>query len=573
MKFEDRWYQKESVEALMNDVFISISLGNTIHPVAVIPTGAGKSVILCKLIDKYLTECPQKDVLIISHVSEILEQNHERISSYLGDDFLGLYSASLDIKEKKKITVAGIQSIYKKPELFTNVGLVIIDECHLINSKDEGMYRTFLDKLDAVYLGLTATPFRTGQGYIYKDYSHVKEKKIKTLFNKLSYDLSSYENYNRLIDEGYLVELIPAPTDFEMDVSDIHKVAGEFVADELSLKFDREEITNRICENIIKYAKEKYKKWLIFAIDIQHAKNIKEILISKGISCEDVHSTMEKEKAHILSDFRAGKIRALVNVNMLTTGLDIPEIDLIAHLRPTASPIYHVQTNGRGSRPAPNKTHCLVLDFAGNTKRHGPINDVFVIEPDNKKKKKNNLPLAKECENCESLNSLRAKECIACGEEFLIKHGLNQDIEQTNLIKKQILEKWCDVQNISYSVHSKPGSPSSMRVMYNCGFNSYSEWVMINHSGYPKAKAIKWVRNRWKGEGDPPENLADLMANKKFLKKPIRILVNLSGKYAEIKDFDFSHYQKEFPVEIPIFDFDKKENVTASEYFDDDIPF
>lgn len=562
-KFEKRWYQEECVDALSNDI-LNQPEGKKIHPIAVIPTGAGKSVILTKVIDRYLTERPHKDVLVVSHVSEILEQNYSRIEDYFGDDFLGLYSAGLDSREIKKITVAGIQSIYRKWEQFQNVGLIIVDECHMINSSDQGMYRSFLSKIDAVCCGLTATPFRTGQGYIYKDYSHIKGKKIRNIFNKLSYDLSSYENYNRLIDEGYLVNIIPAPTDYVMDTTGISVVGGDFATDELSARFDREEITELICDKVIKYAGKKYKKWLIFAIDINHANHVVEVLRRKGVSCESVHSDMDADKKTVLDDFRSGKLTALVNVNMLTTGLDIPAIDMIVHLRASKSPIYYVQSNGRGGRPCKEtgKTHCLSLDFAGNIAYHGPINDVNIVEPTSKRVTGNPPPRYKVCDNCGTGNALRAKECIACGDEFEINHNLLGDIDPTStLIKRNVLEKWCNVDDVSYTVHSKRGSPSCLRVMYKCGpLNTFSDWVHIEHSGYARARAIKWVKNRWMGSGAYPDNLGDIMKNKDKLKKPGRILVNLDGKYAEIKDYDFSFSPPE-------------RNQAPDIDFEDDIPF
>ena len=106
----------------------------------------------------------KENILVLSHVKEILEQNFNTLA---GLDDIGLYSAGLEVKHIGRVTVAGIQSIWRKPEIFSEVDVVLIDECHMV--ADVGMYRSFLDDLNVPYLGLTATPMRLKQGYIYKN--------------------------------------------------------------------------------------------------------------------------------------------------------------------------------------------------------------------------------------------------------------------------------------------------------------------------------------------------------------------------------------------------------------------
>lgn len=585
MKFEDRWYQEEAVEAGFNDIHAGL------NPIIVAPTGSGKSAIICKIIDKIISKDPAWDIIVLSHVDDILSQNYERLVAYFTEYFVGLYSAGLKSREVKKITVCGIQSVYNKPELFqqNRKYVVIIDECHMINMNDEGMYRAFLKTIGAQYLGLTATPFRTGQGYLYKNYPG-----FTPIFNKLSYDISSYENYNRLVDEEYLVKLVPPPVNYQMDASDIKEVGGDYKVNELGEKFDRDEITEIIVKDIIKYARKKYKKWLIFAIDKAHCFNIVCCLQKHGIPVCMIYSGMEGSKKEVIKQFREGKFKALVNVNMATTGLDIPEIDLVALLRPTKSPIYHVQTQGRGARPAPwiDKDHCLVLDYAGNISRLGTIDDVKGFEPGDKKKAGEGK-MSKSCPNCKSENSLRARFCCACGEEFVLSHKLEAEAFTAGEVGgktydadgKEKLEKWCKVKNVRYSIHNKVGSPSSLRVQYQVGMNQYSEWVLIEHHGFHGAKARKWVKNRW----DPayqipaPTKLDDLYKNSRLLKAPEMILVNLEGKYPEIKDYKFAdttvslNLKTESKIISASKDVMREKMLSAfnddSPDFEDDVPF
>ena len=173
---ELRWYQEEAVNELIKT--------NCAHPVVVAPTGSGKTLILCGFIDKCLTKNPKHNVLVLSHVEDILRQDFKAIEKYFGEDSCGLYSAGLSSRTIKKLTVAGIQSVYRKPEYFSQFTIIIIDECHLINHKREGMYRKFLESFDnAQYIGLTATPWRLSHGRICDG--------EEALFTDIIYDLSS----------------------------------------------------------------------------------------------------------------------------------------------------------------------------------------------------------------------------------------------------------------------------------------------------------------------------------------------------------------------------------------------
>jgi len=344
---EARWYQTESDDALMADVQIE-----DCHPIIVAPTGSGKSFMICNFIASYLTKNPTAKILVLSHIQEILEQDFDALNEFFYGIEVGLYSSGLDSRIIKKITVAGIQSVWRRPELFKGVTVVIVDECHLVTIKQNGMYRKFLSHIDANYVGFTATHFRLGHGYIHKGPNN--------LFNKISYDMSKPEIFNRLVDEGYLTKLITKATLMKMNTEDIKIRARDFAIDELSKRFDRDAVRDEAVEEIIEFGYN-YKRWLTFAIDIEHAEHINSALCKGGIHSAVVHSKMHKSKRkEIIQSYRDGEYRSIVNVDILTMGLNVPDIDLISMLRPTHSPVIHVQAIGRGLRPFPTKTHCLV---------------------------------------------------------------------------------------------------------------------------------------------------------------------------------------------------------------------
>lgn len=525
-EMQDRWYQKECADALFDFVMSHIE-AKELHPVAVIPTAGGKTHIACLFIDLILSVMPDANILISSHDSRIIEQDANAINNYFGFE-PGIYSADLGIKTIRKITVASIQSIYKKAHLFKDFNICIIDEAHMIPVKGNGMYRSFLQAIDAIYVGLTGSPYRLGHGYIHEGEG--------ALFTDVVYNLCDLEKFNRLVDEGYLAKLYSKRTDYTMDTDGIPMSMGDFNEQKLSFAFNREGITRKIVKEICYYGKH-YKHWAVYCIDIEHAEQTAKFIREKGISVVCVHSKNPDSKQQI-KDYKAGKYQCIVNVDMLTTGFDYPEIDLIAVLRPTKSPVIYVQINGRGLRPFWDKDHCLILDFAGNSSRLGPINDVRIAQ---KGKGKVGQAIIKECPECQLQWHPTVKVC-ACGYEFPFKVGLEAKAGQAEIVakKKEDGKIWAEVKDITYSIHQRPGKIPCVCVTYNCGLQSFKDWVHLDHHGYAQHKARHWVRMRWTGTNESiPLTTADLYKRREYLKKPFAIYVDTSEKFPTILDSRF----------------------------------
>ena len=355
---------------------------------------------------------------------------------------------------------------------------------------------------------------------------------VRVVFDDVVIDYCTREKFNQLVDEGYLSKLTTKRTELEMDTSGINLVGGDFNEKQLSDRFDREVVTNAAIKEIIA-AGVKRKKWLIFAIDIDHAEHIAEILIRNGIPTAPVHSKMEMDRDSTLEKFKNDRYKCVVNVNILTTGFDAPDIDLIAMLRPTSSPVLHVQTLGRGSRISDNKTDCLVLDFAGNTARLGPINDVLVLKV--KKGEGGGEPITKTCPDCDSILPPALKICPDCGHKFKFEHHLS-----ANAANVQIMDDgkahWLPVTGVSYEPNIKIGSPGSIKVIYDCCGRKVNEYVCIMHKGFAKHKADHWVKFRG---GEPCNSIEEFIEQAESLNKPKEILVQKKQKYYIINNSKF----------------------------------
>ena len=522
--YEYREFQAEASEALLNDVEAGYD------PLLAIPTGGGKTVIITRFIYLLLEKYPSLNVLILSHTESILKQDYETIKNIFMGIPIGLFCTGLNSRSIHKITLASVQTAYRVPFKFYDFDIVLVDECHMIPRKEESMYQKLFSgiKKGHTKIGLSATIFRRKTGYLHKGKG--------ALFNKVSYDLTSLANFNMLIKEGFLCKLISRATDYELNCEGLKVTAGDYNQKAMSQRFDRKEITDIAIQEVVKYG-ENYKSWLIFAIDIDHAEHIKEKLIELGISTESLHTQSDNDR-HVLAErFKYFDFRALVSVGMITTGFDAPNVDLIAMLRPTKSPVLHVQTAGRGTRPFPGKDHCLFLDFAGNTKRLGPINDVKVPDPKQKKKGKGEAPV-KICDRCRCYCHIAATHCIVCGYEFPIKQKLTTRAGAEAIIADSPYE-WIEVKDVFYSIHQKAGKPDSMRVQYTCGLTTVNEFVCLDHDGYAGHKARHWVKRRWNNGTEPPDNVRDLYDYSAFLDVPRKIKVKTNERYLSVYDLKF----------------------------------
>lgn len=566
---QPRSYQIEAAHSVPN--YFQTNSGN---PVIAMPTGTGKSVVIAMILQMVYHYWPSQRVMVLTHVKELIQQNYDKLITLWPAAPAGVYSAGLNRKESnRRITFAGIGSVAKKAALFGHIDLVFIDEAHLVSPNDETLYQLFLAALKEVnpnlrVIGFTATPWRLGTGRITED----------GIFTDVCFDITGMQAFNRLIAEGYLAPLIPRQTKMMLDIDGVHMRGGELIASELQHAVDKYEITQAALRETLELAHDR-RHWLIFASGVEHACNIADMLNDMGIPTVAIHSKMgDAQRDQAILDFKSGKYRAAVNNNVLTTGFDFPGIDCIVVLRPTASTVLWVQMLGRGTRPFEcaeyKKENCLVLDFAGNTRRLGPINDPVI--PRKKGAKAGGEAPVKLCGSCATYNHASVTHCCYCGAEFSFQVKLKQTAASDELLRGDApLVEVFKVDHITYSTHEKAGRPVMMKVTYYCGLRSFSEYVCIQHDGFAQRKARQWWRER--SSAPFPESTEAALVQTDTLTAATHLRIWVNKQYPEILShcFDGTAFGQQEAGAPPTTDTAARAAKVAPSYadMDDDIPF
>lgn len=537
--FESRWYQTEAEQSIF-DYFDSGGRGN---PVVAMPTGTGKSIVIANFLRRVYRYWPGQRIMMLTHVKELIEQNAKKVMQVWPTAPLGIYSAGLKRRDLMlPLTFGGVASIKNVIRQFGHIDLLLIDECHLLSPDDDTMYQFIIAELLAMnpwlkVIGFTATPYRMKQGLITDG----------GIFTDVCYNLTDYESFNRLVAEGFISPLIPKRTNIEIDTSNVGLVGGDFNRKALNAVSDKDEVTWAACKEMVELGYNR-ASWLTFANSVEHAEHIAAMLQSFGIVAAASHSKLPgKENDARVEAFKRGEIRALVNMGKYTTGFDHPPIDLISMLRATASPGLWVQMLGRGTRPFsgdgffPQKENCLVLDFAGNTRRLGPINDPVI--PRKPGMGGGDAPV-RICDNCGAYNHTKVRFCCNCGIEFNFNSKLVKTAATHELLKSDAPQvEYFSVSRVLYNLHEKRGqsgellSPPSIKVSYICGLHMFNEWICIEHGGMAGKKARDWWRQRMGTE--PPSSTYEALLSVNQSRVPSKIRVHVNKKYPEILGHEF----------------------------------
>jgi len=339
----------------------------------IMPTASGKSHVIAH------AATLASPVLILQPSQELLQQNYDKLALLVPNEDIGIYSASFNSKEIKKFTFATIQSVYKCPEKFTHIKLVIIDESHDMAPRAlSSMYTQFLKDIgQPKVLGFTATPYRLEIGYYRNAAGELEASTMLKLINRMRHKEHKTCFWKRIIykvdhkvleEEGYLSPLVY----LHEPLLPYEEIPVNVSRSDYNLEKYSDSIVGReaIIINTIGEAQNRFKGILVFCPTTTQAKHLSSVIVGSAVVLGD---TPKKERQKIIADFKSGKIKTIFNVGTLTKGFDKPDLDCAILLRPTRSPALYNQMIGRLTRIAPGKTHGTVIDLTGTCKQMGGV--------------------------------------------------------------------------------------------------------------------------------------------------------------------------------------------------------
>ena len=554
---ELRPYQRDAVDAMF--AYWGRGGGN---PLIEIPTGGGKSAVIGEICRRLVSDY-QATVLVATHRKELLTQNEAAIKRVWPAAPVGVYSAGLGRREARQITVAGVQSIFRKSRILGRVDVVLVDEAHLVPPKGSGQYRMLFDALrytnaELRVAGLTATPYRLGQGVLTEG-----DGKI---FDSIVYRAKIGD----LIAQGYLSPLQSAKVTAAIATDDVTVRQGEFSASELELAANVSEVTDAVVTDVQATGR---RHVLVFGCGVEHAAHMRNAFRFAGYSAETVTGETPPAQRHaILEAFKSGRLQVLTSCDVLTTGFDSPNVDCLAIVRPTLSPGLFVQMVGRGARLSPGKANCLVLDYGGNLARHGAVDQ---IEP--KSKALDPAPGSKTalCPQCFGEMPILKRACPHCDYVRPMptrqERKANRAPSRLDVVageKKQKILAITDRIVIDYV--SLNSGKRMLRVDYFTGESAMraaaSEFVCLEHEGYAWEKAAAWW-TKMTGSERVRETVEEAMARLEEL-RPVRgIKVMPDGKHQKVVGWAFGRTRQ------PGEDEDDEPSKQPEPHPDDELPF
>jgi DNA repair protein RadD len=518
-----RPYQTKAVDAL------AAAPGN---PLAAMATGTGKSLVIAEYArrrgGRILVLCPRR---------ELIEQDEIAIRHIWPDAPVGVCCAGLGRREiDAQVLIATVHSVYRNPTAIAPRDRIIVDEAHLVPHDDVGMYRGLIaDLAPKQVVGLTATPYRLDSGRL--------DEGDDRMFDRIVYEYGILGG----IADGWLAPLITKATSAEIDTRGIHTLGGEFVASKLEERANTERLVEAAVDEIAVVGADR-KQWLAFCCGIDHAAHVADVMRRRGIVAVSISGkTASGDRSIAVDAFRRGEVQCLTGCQIFTTGFDVPAIDLIAMLRPTKSPSLYVQMVGRGTRPAPNKRDCLVLDFGGNVRRLGPVDAPMVITARHRDERQEKTgPAAiemKSCPECRTYMRAPVPVCDQCGHVFEQppprKPAHEAHADALPIMSGEMI--WIDVNFMTASEHLKAGKTiPTVKISYvgrRPGADRaevFSEWLALEHAGVGRDIAIrKW--HELGGQYPPPRRVIEALRRQSELVPPARIGIVRDGQYWSIR--------------------------------------
>ena len=304
------------------------------------PTGTGKTHVLAAVVSSFLTD-GKRTVWIVAHRRELVAQIEETVAKY----GTSLTDGCIRVMSIQWLT-RHYDDVVEKPEL------VIIDEAHHAQART---YRILWSRCpEAKFLGLTATPCRMGRSG------------FTDLFDSLicSWSVAEFIRKGWLSSFDYVSIRANSREQRLIDSLEKRGADGDYQIREMNDVLNRHTSIERLYRSVLEYADG--KKGIVYAVSIDHARNIAAYYSGKGLDAAAIDShTPAAERGRMVEDFKTGRIRVLVNVDVFSEGFDCPDVEFVQMARPTLSLAKYLQQAGRGLRKSTGKETCVLIDNVG----------------------------------------------------------------------------------------------------------------------------------------------------------------------------------------------------------------
>lgn len=506
----------------------------------------------------------------LTHDKTIIGQNADSMRRYWKTADIGVYSAGLKMRDtRNRIIYAGIQSIHRRAEEFGKISILFIDEAHMLSPNDGTMYQRFVQDLMKVnpkmkIVFLSATPYRLGQGHLLES----------DLVDNIAFDFTEMEKFMWFVHQGYLSKLITKKAVKEIDISECRIRGGEFNDSDLQKLSNTKENNIALVQECMRYGLDR-NHWMIFASGIEHGMALAEQFEAHGIPAVCLHANSENRDEE-LEKWETGEYRAMVNVGLYTTGYDFPALDLIAVARATQSTSLWVQMCGRGTRclyadgfdldttegrlaaiAASPKQDCLVLDFAGNTRRLGAINCPIIPKPRKKGDDNEGEAPVKVCPGCETYNHTRAARCENCGYEFPPPESVVSTAGTEDVMVSAALEPKIEEVAVLDAIYKKGKSRNSGKSYLRIGYSTFNgTFTQYFHPGSKYDVARERFEDYWwhclehqrgkKSDYGFPNTIAEAVERAPDeLRVPTVVRVDFNSKHNEVVGVDFTELDED----------------------------
>lgn len=552
---ELRYYQRDSLDALYK--YWAEGGGNGL---IVLPTGAGKALVIAKLIEELLADYPDMRILNVTHDARLVEQNFKEFIGLLPFAPAGIYSAGLRRRDARaQVLFCGIQSVWNKVDQLGDIDLVIVDEAHAISRNANTQYGKFFKAVrernpDSRTCGTTATDYRMDSGRLTDDLDDDDAVDPITgapvrfkLFDDVVYEIGIGE----LIEKGFLTRLTSQKTASKIDLKGVGTRGGEYIPGQISAAAERI-IEEAVAEDMI--LSEGRRAGLFFSTSKENAKHVADAIKRHGRTCAVLTSDNAHQTKEIFEGFKAGKYWAISSVSMITTGTNFPFVDFISLILSTKSPGKLVQILGRGTRNCDGKTDCLIADHGRNLAYHGPIDQIRPREPgkglgEQPKKvcPQEETDINGNC-GCGELIPISIMTCQCCGYVFppSEEEKITAQVDTTPVLSSE--KPWHEVRSRKFMFNppKKEGNPPTVKVSYMVGLKTVNDWLCPQHlehpdprsRPFPKGKADRWWLQHG-GKRPFPKSVMEWLERQHELQDTVEVQLDYArnSKYPDIKAY------------------------------------